>query len=223
MGEPLDVIRQVARQLDDGRAEPVLGLHAGAREAGVDERRELVGGDLVEAHDRSGFVERSLRSEHAFHERRFGSREDVADVTLMLDGRAHRVLDRSAVELADGLKFVERDRDLPPARGGQARRQREDFLREAGDLAFAPDARERHGHRSRARRLQRRVRRVADLGLRRSHRLAQPAARAVPPRFRGDQRSGVALQERDVRAEAADGDLDGERAASATSPTARGG
>ena len=39
------------------------------------------------------------------------------------------------------------------------------------------------------------------------------AVGALEPRFDRDQRPGVALEERDVRAEAADGDLDGQRAA----------
>ena len=41
----------------------------------------------------------------------------------------------------------------------------------------------------------------------------QPAARALPSRLDGRERPRVALEERDVRAVAADGDLDGERAA----------
>src|SRR5262245_16246222 len=42
--------------------------------------------------------------------------------------------------------------------------------------------------------------------------LAQPGSRAVPSRFGGDQGARVALEERHVGAEAADGDLDGEGA-----------
>ena len=41
----------------------------------------------------------------------------------MLNRGAHRVLDRSPVEPADRLKFVERDHDLPAVRVGQAGRQ----------------------------------------------------------------------------------------------------
>src|SRR5262245_53176643 len=42
MREALDVVRQVAGELDDRRAEPGLGRQAGALEAGVDEGGELV-------------------------------------------------------------------------------------------------------------------------------------------------------------------------------------
>src|SRR5262245_30926479 len=60
--QPLHVVGQVAGELDDGGAEAVLGPEAGSCEAGVDERREFVGRDLVEAHDRTRLVERPLRS-----------------------------------------------------------------------------------------------------------------------------------------------------------------
>ena len=143
--EALDVVRQVAGEIDDRGAEPRLGLEPGSREACVDEVGELAGRDLVEAHDWAGLVERPLRPEHPLHEARLGSREDVADVALMLHGGTHRVLDRAAIESGDCLEFVERDHELPPARRCEARRQREHLLRQARDVAVGPDVRKRHG------------------------------------------------------------------------------
>ena len=207
--EALHVVRQVAGELDDGGAEPGLGLHPRLRKPRVDEGRELVGRDLLEPHDRAGLVERPPGSEHALHQARLGPGEYVADLALVLHRRAHRVLDQSAVEAGNGLELVERDDHLAAARLGESRRQREDFLRQPPDVAIRAHGREGHGDRAE----RRGVRRVADLGAGRSHRVPQPAPRAVAPGFRGDQRARVALEERDVRAEAADGDLDGQRAA----------
>ena len=57
----------------------------------------------------------------------------------MLHGGAHRVLDGSAVEAADGLKLVERDDNRAIAGLGEPRGQGEHFLREPGDIAFRAD------------------------------------------------------------------------------------
>ena len=59
--QPLDVVGQVAGELDDGRAQAGLGRDARAREPRVDGRGEFVGGNLVEPHDGAGLVERPLR------------------------------------------------------------------------------------------------------------------------------------------------------------------
>ena len=49
----------------------------------------------------------------------------------------------------------------------------------------------------------------------RANRVAQPVAGAVPVRFRRGQRAGVPFEKGHVRAEAADRQLDGDRAAPA--------
>ena len=96
--EPLHVVRHVGGEIDDRFAEPVVGADAAAAEPLVDEGREVVGVDLLETHHRPGLVERPPRPEHALHQRRLGSREHVADLALILDRGAERVLDGAAVE-----------------------------------------------------------------------------------------------------------------------------
>ena len=76
------------------RRGPASALDARSREPRVDERGELVGGNLLQPHHRAGLVERPLRAEHPFHQARLRAREDIADLALVLDGGAHRVLDR---------------------------------------------------------------------------------------------------------------------------------
>ena len=83
--------------------------------------------------------------EHAFHQRRLGAREDVADRALVLDGRAQRVLDVAAVEGGDGLELVERDRQALLAGGGDSAGQREHFGRQPGGVARRPDRGEGDG------------------------------------------------------------------------------
>src|ERR1700680_2399882 len=107
--ETLDVVRQVAGELDDRRPKAGLGRDAGALEPRVDERGKLVRVNLVEPHDRTGFVERTPGAEHPLHQARLRSRKDVSHVTLMLDGGAERVLHRATVEPRDRLELVERD------------------------------------------------------------------------------------------------------------------
>ena len=127
----------------------------------------------------------------------------------MLDRGAQRVLDRAAVEAADRLELVERDDDLPPADLREARGQREHLLGEPGDVAFRSDVGKRDGQGAEGRP----VRRDPHFGPGRPDDLAQPRARAIPSGLGGDERAGVAFEKRDVGAEAADGDLDGEGAA----------
>jgi hypothetical protein len=129
--EPLHVVGKVAGELDDRVAEAVFRLDSRSLEPHVDGRREFVGRNLLEAHHGPGFIERPFRPEHPFHQRRLGAGEHVADIALMLYGRAHRGLDRAAVELADGLKLVESDDDLPPPRVREPAGEREHVLRQA--------------------------------------------------------------------------------------------
>src|SRR5688572_13016136 len=134
--KPLDVVRQVARQLDDRRAEALAWAETRAAEARVDERGKLVGRDLLESKHRAGLVEGAPWPEHPFHEAGLRAGEHVADLALMLDRGAHRVLHGSAVEASDRLELVERHDDLATARVRQPRRELEDFLRQARDVAL---------------------------------------------------------------------------------------
>ena len=198
--EALHVVGQVAGEIDDRRAEPGRGLEAGGLEARFDESREAIGRNLLQAHHRSGLVERPALAEHPLHQRRFGAGEDVADLALLLHRGAQRVLDAAAVERRDGLELVERDRH-PAAPGlGDPSRQREDLLREMRDVAIGPD-RGKETEISAAPGL---VGLDADLGPDARQHLAQPRARAIEPGFGGRQGAGVALEKGDVRAVAAD-------------------
>ena len=127
----------------------------------------------------------------------------------MLHRRAQRVLDRAAVEAGDRLELVERDDDLAAADLGEAGGEREDLLRQARDVALGAHAGKRDGHGAE----RRRIGRVSDLGAGRPDRVLQPRAGALPSGLGGDERAGVALEKRHVRAEAADGHLHGQRAA----------
>ena len=140
--EPLHVVRQVLGELDDRRAKPCFRLHAGADESAVDERREFLGRDFFEAHHRAGFVERAPRRQHPLHQARLRSGEHVADVALMLHGRAHGVLDRAAIESGDRLEFIERDDELAAAGLGEASRKGEHVVGETRDVAVGADVRE---------------------------------------------------------------------------------
>ena len=122
---------------------PAAGLMPVLRNRASRKRREAVGRNAAEAHDRAGLVERPAAAEHPLHQRRLRTGEHVADLALVLHRGAQRVLDAAAVERADRLELVERDRQLPAAALGDAPGQREHLLREARDVALGPDGRER--------------------------------------------------------------------------------
>ena len=130
----------------------------------------------------------------------------------MLHGGAHRVLDRSAVEAADRLKLVERHHHLAAPGLGELGGQREHFLGEARDVAVGARVRKGDPHRGGA------ASGRIDPGVgRRSMRVDEMAsrsqrARAVRFGLGGRERARVTLEEGHVRAEAADGDLDRQRA-----------
>ena len=128
--QPLDVVREVAGQVDDCGSKLGLRRDAGALEAGVDGCRKFIRRDLAEPHDGAGLVERAPRSEHALHQAWFGPGEHVSDVALVLNGGPQCVLDRSAVEPIDRLELVERDHHLSTAHVRQTGREREHFLRQ---------------------------------------------------------------------------------------------
>ena len=91
--EALDVVRQIAGQLDDRGAEAWRRAELGGAEPRLDELGEAFRGDLLQAHDRSGLVERPATAEHPLHQARLGPREHVADLPLVLHRGAQRVLD----------------------------------------------------------------------------------------------------------------------------------
>src|SRR5581483_1019606 len=100
----------------------------------------------------------------------------------MLDGGAQRVFDRSAVEAGDRLKLVQRDDDLAAPRFGQHRWLSKHLFSQACDVTVGPSGRKRRG------------------------------TVAIPSLVAGERDgASVALEECDVRAEAADGDGDGDR------------
>ena len=72
-------------------------------------------------------IEGAFRGEHPIHQRRLRSGEDVADLTLILNRRAQRMLDRAAVEGGHRLEFVERDGQPLPARARDTAGQRKDL------------------------------------------------------------------------------------------------
>jgi hypothetical protein len=119
------------------------------------------------------------------------------------------VLDAAAVETGDRLELVERDDHRAAALGGEASGQREHLVRQPGDVAVGPDERKRH----RDAVAPAGIGLVADLGPGRGDCGEQPGAGALPARFHRRQRAGVAFEERDVGAVAADGYLDRERPA----------
>ena len=149
VGKALDIVRQVAGELDDCGTQPGLGRDARALEFRVDGRGKFVGGNLVQPHDGAGLVERAPGTEHPFHQARLRSGKDVAHVALMLHGGAQRVLHGPAVEAGDRLELVERDDDLAPRisarRAGRAntscaRREMSRSVRTAGnDTVTAPN------------------------------------------------------------------------------------
>src|SRR5207237_2042368 len=128
--------------------------------------------------------------------------EDVADLTLVLDGGAQRVLDLVAVERVNGLELVERHHEALLAKLRDASGKREDGFGEPRRIARGPHGRKRD----------RGPRPGIDPQLRpeRSEQLTDPGAEAVGSRLRDEQRPGVSLEEPDVRAVAADGDVDGD-------------
>jgi len=91
--ETLDVVRHVAGQLHDRRAQTGLGPETGAAKAAFDELGKPIRRNAIEAQDRPRFVERPLAPEHALHQGRLGAGEDVPDLALLLDRGAQRVLD----------------------------------------------------------------------------------------------------------------------------------
>src|SRR5262249_40936684 len=169
---------------------------------------------------RPGFVKRPFWPEHTFHEARLRTGEDVADVALMLDGGPHRMFDRSAVEAGDRLEFVEGDDDRSPADFGEPAGQGEDLLGEPGNLPLRTRPWKRHGEKGSCPFSQVRRKGVGpllevDFGTGRANGLAEPGSRPIPACFGGDERPRVALEEGDIGAEAADGDVDRQRAAPA--------
>ena len=166
-------------------------------------------GNLLQPHDRARLVERPAPAEHPLHEARLGPGEDIPDLTLVLDGRAQRVLDASAVEGADRLELVERHGETAAARLGDAAGQREHLLGDARHVPVRADRRERQGQLAAAVVVRLDAHLVADG----AEHVAQPPAGPVEARLDRQQRARVALEERDVRAVAADGDVDRERAA----------
>ena len=176
--------------------------------------RKQIGRNFLEAHHRARFVERPFRSEHPFHQAGLGPREHVADAALMLHRGAQRVLDTAAVESVDGLKLVERDDDARLAQIAEAPGQREHLGGEARDVAIGPGGGELHRHPHRSRR----VGLDPQLRLCRGDGFFEPAARLVPTRLHRQQRPGVALEEREIGAVAADRDVGGQGAAAADGP-----
>ena len=210
--QTLDVIWQVPGEVDDGGAQTRLRLDARSLKMAVDEGCEFLGRDALEANDRSGLVERPPRAEHPLHQAGLRAGEHVSDRSLMLHGGAQGMLDRPAVEAADRLKLVEGDDHRPASRVGEPRGKGEDLLRETRDVAIRSDAWK--GDADRAERAGGHA--VADLGARRTDHLAQPGPRAIALRLGGaggHDGPGVALEEGDVGAEAADRHLDRQRAA----------
>ena len=61
------------------RRGPASGLMPVLRKSRFDERREQIGGNLLQPHHRSGLVERPLRPEHPLHQTGLGAGEDIAD------------------------------------------------------------------------------------------------------------------------------------------------
>ncbi len=222
MREALHVVREVARQFDDGGAEARFGPHPRRAESRVDELGEAVRWNLLKAHDGAGLVERAAPAEHPLHQRRFGSGEHVADLPLLLHGGAQRMLDLvharalsvSAVERPDRLELVERDGQAAAAGFGDAARQREDLLGEPRDIAIGS----RRGERQRQQAAAGRVALHANVRPGRTEHVAEPRPRPIEPRFDREQGAGVALEEGHVGAVAAHGDLDREGAAARGGP-----
>ena len=138
VGETLHVVGNIGGEIDDRFAEPFLGPDAAAREALVDEGRELGRIDLLESHHRPGLVEGPPRPEHPLHQGWLGAREHVADLALLLHGGAQRVLHGAAVEGGDRLELVERDGEALLARLGDPARQGEHLRRDTGGIARGP-------------------------------------------------------------------------------------
>src|SRR5262249_23583130 len=119
MREALDVVRQVAGELDDRVRDAGFRLHARLDEALVDEVDEQRRRYFLEAHHRTGLVEGAPRTNHLFHQARFRAGEDVANLTLQLRGGAKRMFDTPAIEAVDRLELVERDHDRALALSGE--------------------------------------------------------------------------------------------------------
>jgi hypothetical protein len=201
--EALHVVRHVLRELDDGRAETLLGADPARGKPLLDEIREDPLVDLAETYDRARLVERPARREHPLHQRRLGSREHVAHGPLFLHGGAKRVLDVAAVEGGDGLELVEGDGHPLAARRGDARRQREDLRRELRRVPRRPHCGKRDG----------KARLAGGLGVEPqlgAHRLEQagrPAPQTPDGCLGGHERARVGLEEPDIGAGRRHGDL----------------
>src|SRR3954454_22782099 len=92
MREPLNVVGQVARELDDGCADPRFGPKARLLEPRLEKLGELFGRNPFEPHHRARLVEWTVPREHALHQARLRSRKDVTDLALMLNRGAKGVL-----------------------------------------------------------------------------------------------------------------------------------
>ena len=101
---------------------PDLGADPALAELRLDEVRKDVGRNFLQAHHRPGFVERTPRADHLFHQARFRPGEYVADLALLLCRGPQCVLDAAAVEAIDGLKLVEGHDDGSLLFGRQATR-----------------------------------------------------------------------------------------------------
>src|SRR6187402_2155626 len=128
----------------------------------------------------------------------------------MLGGRAQRMFDAAAVETVDRLELVERDDDGALALAGELTGKQEDFVGEAIHIACGRHLRKCDREPPEARFF----RFVANLRTRRDDRLGKPRPCALPFRFDGGNGPRIALEEGEVRAVAADGEVDGERSTS---------
>ncbi len=201
MGEALDVVGHVAAELDDRRAQPGLRAHPARGQARLEKRRKQRVGDLFESHDRSGLVKRPAWSEHPLHQRWFGAGEHVANRALILDCRAKGVLHAAAVKGSDGLKLVERDRQVLFARRGNPAGEREHFGGEPGGVTCGADP----GKGERKARVPAALRLESQFRLERLQQVAGPASDLAGRRFRRHQRPRVRFEKTDIRARRGDG------------------
>src|SRR4029079_19005136 len=100
---------------------------------------------------------------------------------------------------------------------GETGGEREDLGREAGDVARGTDGGEGDGDAGRSVR----IRLETNFGSRGADSLAQPGHGLGPARLGGEHGTGVAFEEREVRAVAADGDLEREQPAAPGDASAR--
>ena len=167
----------------------------------------IAAGILFEAHHRAGLVERAARADHLVHQAGLGAGEDVADLALLLRGGAQRVLHRAAVEALDGLELVERHHDGALPLGRKPPGQRKNLVGQPVDVALGLHGGKRDGELAdpAIARLE------AQLRPRRGNGFGQPRPRPLPPRLHRRERARIPFQERDVRAVAADRQVDRQR------------